>query len=178
MAFIRIKRINGKEYAYHVQNSWTSDGPRQRVAGYLGPVARLERSADIRPPTDQGEFSRILQSIVSQELLNHGFMIDGDTFRQRDVLVDIAGPSVRRGKKEIVLAINEGHLCAATLSSLFQFEPKGHREQIATDLAEELVRAGLKVPHDAFVDLFESLSSRMKVHQQADLPAAPKDFYY
>src|SRR3990167_2170202 len=44
MAFIRTKRVSGKEYAYLVANSWTASGPRQKVAKYLGRVIRPQKA--------------------------------------------------------------------------------------------------------------------------------------
>lgn len=46
MAFIRIKKIKGKEYAYLIKNKWTKKGPRQKASKYLGPVIKLDENLD------------------------------------------------------------------------------------------------------------------------------------
>jgi hypothetical protein len=180
MAFIRIKRIGGQEYAYSVKNCWTDNGPRQKVSEYLGKVKKIERAVETMPVITSSEYHSILNELVGHELVAHGFMIDSDVFKQAGITVDLAGPSVRAGNgKSLVLAMNEGHLCEATIKALFSFEPKGiTKDSIALDLADLLVRAGLKVPPDIFVKLFESLQPKMKIHQQMNLPEMPKEFYY
>ena len=53
MVFIRLKNINGKQYAYLVENKWykrkfksKSKGPRQKVSKYLGRVYNFEKVID------------------------------------------------------------------------------------------------------------------------------------
>ena len=50
MGFIRIKKINGKEYAYLVENKWykrgfksKGKGSRQTVSKYLGRVYKFDK---------------------------------------------------------------------------------------------------------------------------------------
>src|SRR3989344_5881813 len=47
MAFFRIKKIKGKEYAYIVENEWKKKGSRQKVMGYLGRVYRFSLMNDV-----------------------------------------------------------------------------------------------------------------------------------
>src|SRR3989338_1998834 len=54
MAFIRTKKIDGKEYAYLVENRWykrkhkgKNRGPRQKVSKYLGRAHRFNKEQDI-----------------------------------------------------------------------------------------------------------------------------------
>ena len=45
MAFLRIKKVKGNEYAYLVENKWKS-GSRQKVKGYIGRVHRFDKKED------------------------------------------------------------------------------------------------------------------------------------
>ena len=47
MAFFRIKKIKGNEYAYRVENEWKKGTSVQKVKGYLGRVFRFEKSQQI-----------------------------------------------------------------------------------------------------------------------------------
>ncbi len=85
MAFVRIKRISGKEYAYLVTNSWTGSGPRQKVAKYLGRVIRpqkakseplgaflgLTNEKDLKDWIGKNSFGEIAAALLRLELKNH-----------------------------------------------------------------------------------------------------------
>ena len=43
MAFVRVKKISGSEYAYLVENTWTERGTRQRVGKYLGRIYKPDK---------------------------------------------------------------------------------------------------------------------------------------
>ncbi len=54
MSFIRTKKIDGKEYAYLVENKWykrkvkgRGKGPRQKVTKYLGRVHSFDKVNDV-----------------------------------------------------------------------------------------------------------------------------------
>ena len=54
MSFIRTKKIDGKEYAYLVENKWYKHsfkgkgrGPRQKVSKYLGRVYNFNKTENI-----------------------------------------------------------------------------------------------------------------------------------
>ena len=47
MTFFRIKKINGKEYAYIVENKWKGNSSKQKVKGYLGRVYRFDEKNNV-----------------------------------------------------------------------------------------------------------------------------------
>ena len=51
--------------------------------------------------------------------------------------------------------MNEGFLCKETFDKLIGFKPKGTEKEIGLELANALLEAGLKVPNEIFVEMFE-----------------------
>ena len=93
MAFIRIKKIKGIEYAYIVENSWQENKVKQKVKKYLGKVYKFERKKFKNVDEELGGFigfvkdelehylavtepKKILLDIIKWELSNHGFKQD------------------------------------------------------------------------------------------------------
>ncbi|MEM4264087.1 MAG: hypothetical protein QW666_04325 [Candidatus Woesearchaeota archaeon] len=154
MAFVRVKKLKGKEYAYLVENTWQDKGSRQKVKAYLGRVVKPLRQKDTTVDITGMQFQEAVLKLVKQELLNHGF---NENLENEGVKADLANKSFVSGKRNIVLALNEGFLCSQTLNEVLSFKPEGHEEQAGEKLATVLVEAGLKLPKDVFVTLFEKV---------------------
>jgi hypothetical protein len=58
---------------------------------------------------------------------------------------------------KISIAINNGFMCRYTLIGLLDFKPSGDEEHDGYMLARAFVEAGINVPHDIFVILFEKM---------------------
>ena len=163
MAFIRVKIIKGKQYAYLIENKWlkTKKMPKQKVVGYLGSIITphiKETMADasffdfynIYEPEDYlGDKSRdtILKDLVKFELVRHDadgkiIKFDSDKFTLT---------SANRG---IVLKINQGFLCSHTIQALKDFDARGDEEDVGIALAKAFVNAGIAVPKDIFIGYF------------------------
>jgi len=164
MAFIRVKNIKGNKYAYLVENTWKKrkGASRQKVGKYLGKVISLQRTGKEEftrplPETKEG----IALTLVEHELLQHGFVKEGENLIQMDLRFSL--PLKRfvdaKGKEDrIVLEMNEGFLCRETLAALLRFKPRREDErEDAIALAKAFLEAGLRVPHAAFVAYFEKI---------------------
>jgi len=154
MAFVRIKKLKGKEYAYLVENEWTINGSRQRVKAYLGraikPLRQKEKIIDIIDL----DYKNAILALVKQELLNHGFSEDLTYDR---VTVDLGKQKILNGKRNAVIALNEGFLCSQTLKDALEIQLTGHEEEAGTQLAKILLELGIRLPKDTFVQLFEKI---------------------
>lgn len=160
MAFFRIKKIKGKEYAYIVENEWKRKGSRQKVKGYLGRVYRFNfvnnvdflqflKVNDVQDYVENNYKNKIIKELVEWEL--YKFNIDRNEF-----LVDLENIKIQRNKKNVALLINDGFMCGLTLKNLLDFKPEnesidGYR------LARTFVEAGIKVPQEVFVGVFGKL---------------------
>jgi len=153
--FVRIKKLKGKEYAYLVENEWTINGSRQRVKSYLGriirPLKMREKEADI----SNMEYKQAVMALLKQELHNHGF--DESLTFDNKIKADLDEKKITNSGKNIVLAMNEGFLCSQTLKDALEIELTGHEEEAGMQLAKALVEAGLSIPKDTFVKLFEKI---------------------
>ncbi|MBI2144047.1 hypothetical protein HYU17_02755 [Candidatus Woesearchaeota archaeon] len=188
MAFVRVKRINNKEYAYLVANSWTGSGPRQKVAKYLGRVIRPEKAkneglAGFLGLTSDSEtaswlqkscFREIAAALVMLELENHNCGGNGlKTNAEKAEFLDEKG-------KNVVFAINDGFLCSHTAKKLLEYDA----EQAAADysgysLADSLTAAGIAVDKDVFISLFGKMQAVATAkEQEGAAKGAFKDFYY
>ena len=169
MAFVRVKKIKGKEYAYLVENRWKNKSSRQKVTGYLGRVVRLvlEQETDFFSRyaiDDKEQFLKsvskheLLRKIVQNELSNHGFS-DGEDAQMRwnDVVVDLNARTVGRNKTKVTLGMREGFLADMTLKLLLDFNETGSQAELSLKLAKAFVEAGIKVDEELFVSVYEKL---------------------
>lgn len=162
MPFFRIKKIKGKEYAYIVQNEWGEKGSRQKVRGYAGRVYRfdllnnvdfpgflkIEGIQDYIAAKDMGE---VIANLIEWEAFKFG--INKDEF-----IIDLSGKKIQKNKKDIALAINDGFMCNLTLKNLLEFKPEGDEQSDGYRLARAFVEAGIKIPKEIFIGLFNKIS--------------------
>lgn len=151
--FVRVKKINGKEYAYLVENEWTPWGSRQRVTKYLGKAHKLERINSTEHELPEG-MQQAVMTAVKQELLNHGFREINGVFEQNGITVHLENKTVKQGKRGATLAMNEGFLCEHTLGQLLAFKPTDNKEDSAKKLAELSLEAGLNLTPEQFAHIF------------------------
>lgn len=161
MAFFRIKKIKGKEYAYIVENEWRKKGSRQKVKGYLGRTYRF----DLRDNVDFFEFlkienfqnyvegnekNRIISDLIEWEL--HRFGVDKHLFS-----IDLGNKKIQKSNKNVVFFINEGFMCSLTLKNLLEFKTENDEQADGYRLARAFVEAGIKVPQEIFIGVFSKL---------------------
>ncbi len=172
--FIRLKKIKGKEYAYLVQNSWTGNGARQKVAGYLGKLHKPERmrqkglkeflSVDnIEEYFNSKGYKEIIGSLVKLELHNHN--VEDSFFVSGHEIKSLSG-------KGAVIQANQGFICSENLKKLMEYDPE---QDDGYMLASLITAAGLNVEKDSFVMLFEKAKSQETESQEKN---AGNEFYY
>ena len=161
MAFFRIKKIKGKEYTYLVENEWKRKGSRQKVKGYLGRIYRFDlknknsfiefvKNDDLEKYIQENNILKIFSDLMEWEL----FKFDVNKI---EFSVDFENKTVKKGKNNAVIVINEGFLCNLTLKNLLEFKPETNEEDDGYRLAKAFVEAGIKVPQEIFVGLFAKL---------------------
>jgi len=172
--FIRTKKIRkkGKEYryAYHVENRWQKrkKASRQRVKGYLGKVILLEKTielpffrhysvSDASLYVKNTSLEHIIRDLAAWELLQHGFEEKEGKLCRNDVVFEPDSLEVyqlngKRKNPKIVLEMNEGFLCNATLKALLSFKTGRSEEETGYKLASLLTEAGIKIPEELFVE--------------------------
>ena len=184
MVYIREKKFKRKNgsvvtYAYVVKNIWkkrvpkgSERGARQKVKGYLGKVCSFSRVDDkefishfcvndVKAHFDENGVNSVVRDLVRLELLNHGFVENGDFYANGDLMVyigenDFFVKNLNEEKdRKLVIAMNEGFLCKETISKLLSFKPYGTEKEIGRDLGNALLEAGLRVPNEIFVEMFE-----------------------
>lgn len=176
MAFVRVKRISGSEYAYLVENSWTERGPRQKVGKYLGKLHRPGKAKseglcaflgkDAGQHIRGSEFRKVAADMVKLEMHNHDVKSD-------DFEVDFDAMTVKkRGSgRDVVLAMNDGFLCGHTLRQLLEYD--AGKDYSGYMLADLITGAGIMPEQDVFIEIY----GKFKAKQEA--AAARKfDFYY
>ncbi len=111
MAFVRKKKIKGKDYAYLVENMWTKKGSRQKVKAYLGKMFVFEQ---VKNPVlqDADKKEEILRNLVEWELLKHGFEKKGDKFVNGETEVLFENNKLKLVDLDVepAFAFNEGYL--------------------------------------------------------------------
>lgn len=195
MAFVRIKRISGKEYGYLVANSWTGSGPRQKVAKYLGRVIRpgkaesedlkaflgLTGEKDLAGWIGKSSFAETAAALIKLELKNHGISALASlaplstpygTFK---INAETAELTDDKGKK-LVFALNDGFLCSHTAKKLLEYDAAA--DYSGYNLADALTAAGIAVEKDVFISLFGKMQATAKKQQETEKAKAFRDFYY
>jgi len=161
--FIRVKKINGKDYAYLVSNEWTPNGSRQKVKDYFGAVQKHSQLYE-KAALLEAKFEESLTELLRNELLNHGFAMSEcrNLLTKEGIVVDLVCKNVRNNdRKPSVVKLNEGFLCEHTLKELFGMKLLKNdikAGEAGAILANSLVAAGLKVSEELFVALFEQRS--------------------
>jgi hypothetical protein len=168
--FIRTKRIYKNKYAYLVENLWEK-GTRQKVRKYLGRVFEFKplremdffRHYNISEPgkyiSGKG-FKAVVCELAEFELIRHGFrrqenaIVNGRVVFEPETLRAIHGKT----GKSAVIALNEGFLCKETLHSLINFRFDSDEKELGYRFARAFVDAGLIVPKELFVGVFEKYS--------------------
>jgi len=158
MAFIRVKNINGGEYAYLVESLNTNKGPRQKVKQYVGRIHRLEKKEGRGFEGTSNSKKDILCSLVLPELLARGFSKKKDKYQSGSLIFCPRECSlVKKNSKEAILALDEGYICSFTLQRLLSFKKSNDLNSDAVRLAKHFLEAGLAVSEENFVKFYEKL---------------------
>ena len=187
MAYVRVKRIkkNGKEYsyAYLVENRWkkrvgagSKKGARQKVKGYLGKVHSFPKAlnkelishfaiSDVKSYVSEKGVNEIVKDLARLELVNHGFAENGDFYSNADLAVYMGNDFfIKRlsdeSDRKIVIAMNEGYFCKETFEKLLNFKASGNEKEVGLALANAILGAGLSVPKEVFVEMFNKVIER------------------
>lgn len=160
MSFIRTKKVDGKDYAYLVENKWykrgfkgKGRGPRQKVSKYLGRVYSFNKKETIDffnfKNIENLEYylknngrTKIFKDLVEWELFRH-------SINKEEFTIDFSNKKIIKNNKEVSLKINEGFLNSFTLNRLFNLKSGD-----SYYLAKCFVEAGIEVPKEVFVGLF------------------------
>ena len=161
--YIRTKKVKGYEYAYLVENKWKAKedkkGARQKVKKYLGRVLsyNIENNvdflefvgSDVDKYLENRDYEQVLKDLIAWEFSRHGI--------NDDVLVYHDKCKVVKDNREICVRLNNGMLCSLTLKRLLMFEGKGSEPEVGKRLARAFVEAGIDVPQEVFIGLFEKV---------------------
>ncbi len=148
--FIRKKKINGKEYAYLVENKYNKrkKQSRQRSTKYLGKVFNLG-FAD-----NQTQASTVKQAIIN-ELTNLGFKQNKNKLTKGNISINLDTFDVKENNKDICLELNEGFLCNLTLTNLLNFNSNNmNQKEIIHNFANAFVSTGINLHHESFINIF------------------------
>lgn len=159
--FIRIKKINNQEYAYLVENYWVNNSSRQKVKEYLGKVVKPERTEFNSSIDFNSDYLDLINKLFERELLRHGFkevkVLQGRTLELGRIKANLESFDVVKGKKNVLLSINEGFLSKKTIQELVNFKHLEDKQKTGLKLAQAILEAGLKVSEEEFVKLFEKI---------------------
>lgn len=158
MAYIRIKNINSKPYAYLIENKKTTAGPRQKVLRYLGRVYYPGPQKEFSLPTinfinNHGFLQRLLTVILKA----HGFEEHKKNLLYKQMIFKLQKFTLTKNNKEVVLRINEGNLCSFTMQRLINFKKTKDINKDAYILAKYFLEAGLPVTQEQFVEFYQKL---------------------
>ena len=162
MAFFRVKKIKGNEYVYIVENEWKRKGSRQKVKGYVGRAYRFGMQNDLgfleylkmndaSSYIDTNEKTKIMHDLIEWEFFRFGI--------SKEFLVKNETTKIQKNNKDAAILVNEGYMCTLTLRNLLDFKPE-NEETDGYRLARAFVEAGIKVPQEIFIGLFDKITKK------------------
>ncbi|MBT3835914.1 hypothetical protein HOD05_01095 [Candidatus Woesearchaeota archaeon] len=158
MAYIRVKKISNKPYAYLVESQSTKRGPRQRVKQYLGRVHTVELQENVESVVSGKTKKEFLQGMVVRELKRAGFTEKGKKFSFESLHFCPQELTLRKkNKKEAILKLNEGYLCSFTVDRLHTFAKSKDVNKDGLLLAKYFLESGLTVNEEEFVQYYQML---------------------
>lgn len=159
--------MNGKEYCYLVENVWKKGRSCQKVKKYIGPVIRPAQSVldfcSYRKVVDLYKYAKvtkpkdIVRDVAGFELARAGFKAAGDKFELDNIEVDWETLTPTKGKRNIVIALNEGYFCKDTIKAIWSYKKTGDLETDSIELARLFVDAGIMIPKELFIAYFQKL---------------------
>lgn len=159
--FVRSKTIGGKPYAYLVENRWEGGRARQSVSKYLGRIHQPAKGATAAAAdVKDKEFRNAVELLIRNELQAHGFAEREGSLVHETITIAPAAWNITHRGKPAVLKLNEGYLCEHTIGQLLEFRPEHNDQATGYALARRLVEAGLAVPQELFVSLFEKVKPK------------------
>jgi len=150
--FIRKKSINGKEYAYLVENKYNKKKKqsRQKSTTYLGkviPLGNFDRQTD----------ASTIKDLLINELTSIGFKSEDNSLYMEKVNINLDNCSVRESNKKVCLQLNSGFLCDLTLSNLLKLDIENlNQKEIIQKLAESIILSGLNLKHETFINIYNN----------------------
>ncbi len=159
MSFIRIKKVKDWKYAYLVENTWKSKKTKQKVKQYLGRVHFLENIVGLEfdRNIEKMSFEEAVKELVKFELMKNGFKESGSCLKKGKFVVNFDECTFLNSKKPAVFESNEGFICSCTFNKIINFKPSKNEDDTALRFAEAVLEAGISIPHNVFVKLFEKL---------------------
>lgn len=175
--YIRTKKIRNTLYAYLVSARWSKKkkAPKQKTVKYLGKLHTIEKKynktfekyikKDLHNYLKKSTPRRITLDLVRCELLNHRFKeVKKDIWKYKNFIVDLKTKKVydTNTNKTICLEINNNFLTTHTLRNIVYFSspPNLTNMQIGKSLAKAYLSAGIIIPEEIFVDIFQKISPK------------------
>tara|TARA_Y100000310_G_C20119393_1_gene550764 strand:+ start:52 stop:531 length:480 start_codon:yes stop_codon:yes gene_type:complete len=159
MAYIRIKKINNKNYAYLVETQKTIKGPRQKVKKYLGRVYDFEKNGfNNGSNINQKSKKKFLQELIIEELISFGFK-NKNRLSNKKIMFCPKNFTITKVKnnKEAVIRSNDGYIASFTLQRLLNFKRTDNLDQDANNLAKKFLEAGINISEENFIKFYQLL---------------------
>lgn len=148
MAFVRIKKIKGKEYAYLVKNVWKDGKVKQKTLKYLGKINDFKTNK-----INDFEEANAINSVITNVLLDAGF---NQKLELNGLKVNINKQKVTFSGKESAIRLNEGILSSNSLKKLLNYEAQEELKP-GLKLAKILSETGIEIEQEAFIKLYKVL---------------------
>ncbi|MBI4152848.1 hypothetical protein HY495_03995 [Candidatus Woesearchaeota archaeon] len=159
MVYLRIKKIQNKEYAYLVKSIKTEKGPRQKVLRYLGKVQRHILPEKFDKEIKKSGKKDFIRSLAQSHLNALGFSKMKGVIRKGPLIFSPKDYSLHseKSQKEYILAFEQGYLCKYTLQRLLSFTKSDDVQQDGYTLARYFLEAGLRITEEEFVQFYSLL---------------------
>ncbi len=156
--FIRTKKIKKQSYAYLVENQWRGNSPRQRVIAYLGKLYPATTNTDAFSGGLAENYKDSIIRLVKSRLQQCGFRENESCMASDELVFDSKGLNIKtKTGSNAVIKSFDGYICDQSLKELYECSPDGYDEEVGKRLAKSLIKAGMKLSKEPFIQLFEQL---------------------
>ncbi len=133
--------------------------PKQTVKEYLGKVYTYQLPKTAFNKKLKKEYKESITELIKWHLAEYGFSVRKDYLLNKDLVYNIEKAELRKRKTKTnaVISSHNGFICNHALQELYMFDGRGYDEEVGKRLAKALVKAGLNVPKEVFVQLFEKV---------------------
>lgn len=156
--FIRTKKIKGQSYAYLAKNTWRGNSSRQQVIAYLGKVHHPESSDEEFKGELAENYKDSIIKLIKWRLQQCGFREDNGQIASNNIIFDNNKLEIKtKTTAPAVIKSFDGYICNQTLKELYECSNNGYDEEVGKRLAKSLIKAGMKLSKETFIQLFSQL---------------------
>lgn len=132
---------------------------RQKVKQYLGRVYEFEQPKKKYEKKISTDYKTSIKNLIQWHLEQYGFKKQKNNLIKEELKLNLDTLELKNSKtnSDILIKSYEGYIHSHSLKELHDFDGLGYDEEVGKRLAKTLVKAGLNISKESFIQLFEQV---------------------